>query len=122
MGYISEVAIKCEEKAFEMFKKVCKEVNYLPDKIYKDGNEYILYWGGIKWYEGYEDIQAIISVMNKLDELQDPNNYNETGYGYSFMRLGEDNDDIETRENDWDIELYMIRQIDIPHDLKEINI
>ena len=25
MGYRSEVAIKCEEKAFEMFKKTCKK-------------------------------------------------------------------------------------------------
>lgn len=60
--------------------------------------------------------------MDKLDELQDPNDYNETGYGYRFMRLGENDDDVETRENDWNIELWMIRKIDIPDGLEEIYV
>lgn len=120
MGYISEVAIKCEEKAFEMLKDTCKMVDCIPDKIYKNGEQFILYWDWIKWYESYGDVSAIISTMDKLDELQDPNDYNETGYGYRFMRLGEDDDDVETRENDWNIELLMIRKIDIPDDLEEV--
>ena len=120
MGYRSEVAIKCEEKAFEMLKETCKRVDCVPDKIYKDGEQFILYWDWIKWYESYEDVSAIISTMDKLDELQDPNNYDETGYGYRFMRLGENDDDVETRGNDWNIELWMIRKIDIPDDLEEV--
>lgn len=53
--------------------------------------------------------------------MQDPNDYETTGYGYKFMRLGEDDNDTETRENDWDIELWMIRRIDIPDGLEEVK-
>ena len=122
MGYRSEVAIKCEEKAFEMLKDTCERVDCNPDKIYKDGEQFIIYWDWIKWYESYEDVSAIISTMDKLDELQNPNNYGETGYGYRFMRLGENDDDVETRENDWNIELWVIRKIDIPDDLEEVSV
>ena len=37
------------------------------------------------------------------------------------MRLGEDDEDTETRVNDLDIELCMIRRIDIPDGLEEIK-
>ena len=86
-----------------------------------DGDEYILYWDWIKWYEDYEDVSAIVKTLDKLDELQDPNDYETTVYGYRFMRLGEDDEDTETRGNDWDIELWMIRRIDIPDGLEEIK-
>ena len=59
--------------------------------------------------------------MDELDELQDPNNGEDTGYGYRFMRLGEDDNDIETRQNSWDIDLCMTRKIDIPEGLEEIK-
>lgn len=42
------------------------------------------------------------------------------GYGYKFIRLGEDDNDVETSSNDWSIELWMIRKIDIPDGLEEI--
>lgn len=48
MGYRSEVAIKCEEKAYEMLKETCYKENIMPDKIFKDGDKYILYWDWIK--------------------------------------------------------------------------
>lgn len=123
MGYRSEVAIKCEGKAFEMFKKAFQDgvSCILPDKIFKDGDEYILYWDWVKWYEDYEDVRIILSVMDELDTLQNPNDDN-TGYGYKFLRIGEDNDDVETRENSWDIELWMIRKINIPDDLEEVKV
>ena len=124
MGYRSEVAIKCEEKAFEMFRETYKRVELVPDKVYKDGEYFILYWDWIKWYESYDDIMEIEGVMDALDAIgvqNEINNTKETGYGYRFMRLGEDDIDIETRENDWSIELLMIRKIDIPEDAEEIE-
>lgn len=44
MGYRSEVAIKCEEKAYEILKETCRKFDIMPDKIFKDEDEYILYW------------------------------------------------------------------------------
>ena len=120
MGYRSEVAIKCEEKAYKMLKETYRKVDFTPDKIFKDGDEYILYYDCIKWDEIYEDVSAIIKTLDRLDELQDPNDYETTGYGYKFVRIGEDNDDIEIRQNDWNIELYIVRKIDIPDGLEEL--
>lgn len=118
MGYSSEVAIKCEEKAYELFKQVFteEELYIKPDKIYKDGDDYILYWKWIKWYEDYEGVNAIENVMFDLDDCGNKDG----GYGYKFIRLGEDDMDIETSENDVDIELWIVRKIDIPCGLEEI--
>lgn len=122
MGYRSEVAIKCEEKAYNMLKETCYKADIMPDKIFKDGDERIFYWDWIKWYENYEEIAAIVKTLDKLDELQDPNN--ETtgpiGYGYKFVRIGEYDDDVEIRQNDWNIELHIVRKIDIPDELEEL--
>lgn len=119
MGYRSEVAIKCEEKAYELFKQVFteEELYIAPDKIYKDGDDYILYWDWIKWYEEYDGVKAIEDVMLDLDD----HGNKDGGYGYKFMRLGEDDEDTETSSNDWDIELWMIRKIDIPDGLEEVK-
>lgn len=118
MGYHSEVAIKCEKKAYEMLKEICQSVNCMPDKIFKNESEYILYWDWIRWDECYEDIGAIDQVMCNLED-----HGNEDGeYGYAFIRLGESDGDIEIRSNDENMELYMIRKIDIPNDFKEVNV
>lgn len=42
MGYRSEVAIKCEEKAYEKLMETCHNVNFMPDEIFKDEEDYIL--------------------------------------------------------------------------------
>lgn len=119
MGYCSEVAIKCEEKAYELFKQVFTETNFhiAPDKIYKDGTDYIIYWDWIKWYEDYNDVATITHIMNELDTYGN----DDGGYGYIFLRLGEGDSDIEKRSNDENIELWIIRKIDIPDGLEEVK-
>ena len=121
MGYRSEVAIKCKEKAFDMLIDTCKETGLMPDTVYKDCDDFLLYWDWIKWYNDYNDVAAIENTLDKLDELHDHDDDQETGYGYKFMRIGEDDGDVETRENDWDIELWMVRKIDIPDGLEIIE-
>ena len=119
MGYRSNVAIKCEEKAYEMFKQVFakKEMWIMPDKIYKDENCYIILWLWVKWY-GCEVVDEITNVMDKLND-----NGNETGgYGYKFVRIGEEYDDTEIISNDENIDLWIIHEIDIPDNLEEIKI
>lgn len=120
MGYRSEVAIKCEEKAFEMIKEACYKVEVVPDKVYKEDNCYILWWSWIKWDDWYDDILEIETVLKELDKLKDPLETG-TGYGYKFIRIGENDDDVETKDNDWNIELWMIRKIDIQEGLEEIE-
>ena len=58
-------------------------------------------WDSIKWYEGYDEIEAFTEFMNHMDgedieddDGQDSSNGEEH---YRFVRVGEDADDIEDR-------------------------
>ena len=110
MGYRSEVAIRCHDKAFEMFEKAWGEL--IPDKVFHNENDHLIYWDWVKWYEDYPEVSAIENVMSKLNEL-DIDEAIENKMGYKFIRLGEDNDDVETKENTYVIELWMVRKIDL---------
>lgn len=117
MGYYSEVTIRCEEKAFEMFKEAWKKAEMTPDKVLKtnDGTgDYIIQWNMVRWDTDYPEVAAINDVIKKLNELQDPSDTKDEGLGYKFMRVGENLGDIETDQNDWEIELYVIQCADIP--------
>lgn len=117
MGYYSEVTIRCEEKAFEMFKEAWKKADITPDKVLKtndDTGDYIIQWGTVKWDTYCLDVAAINNVIKKLNELQDPSDTKNEGLGYKFLRIGENIGDVETDQNDWEIELYAIQRADIP--------
>lgn len=110
MGYYSEVAIKCEEEAYKRFKGAFTEY-FQPDEILKSGNLYVIHWNYVKWYEDFDEIEEIRKAM---DELDDEGVDTRDGLGYSFMRIGEDLTDIETRLNDYALELWASRFIDLP--------
>ena len=75
----------------------CAEIRKTEDGFYK------IIFDSIKWYDSYTDIQNFIKVMDILDEQDIP---------YKFIRLGEDIDDIEIRDNYTD---------DMPEELLEFN-
>lgn len=75
----------------------CAEIRKTEDGFYK------ITFDDIKWYDSYTDIQNFIKVMDILDEQDIP---------YKFIRLGEDIDDIEVRDNYTD---------DMPEELLEFN-
>jgi hypothetical protein len=45
----------------------------------------------VKWYPSYPDVQAFEKMLDEVAEL---------GYCYEFVRVGEDQNDIEMRESD----------------------
>ena len=49
-------------------------------------NQILFGWNYIKWYDGYEEVDAINDSLNKLQK---------NGYGYTYARIGEDITDIE---------------------------
>lgn len=112
MGYHSEVAIRCQDKAFEMFKEAWSKFKFIPDKIYHHKDDHLIYWDYVKWYEDYPDVSAIENIMSELNKLSNDEAI-EKKMGYRFMRLGEDDTDIETKDNTYDIGLWMIRKIDL---------
>lgn len=112
MGYYSDVAIKCNANAYNLFKKVWENEypNIIPDKILTPKNtkngSYVLQWEWTKWDDEFDDIKVIIGVMNYLDEHNtDKRNY------YSYIRVGENYDDVEKRSNNTDLSLFVTREI-----------
>ncbi len=115
MGYRSDVRITMSKNAYEKFKKyvnehitnyknnlikgtISSEMNYdynlLNHTDIKEENKYnqvLLGWNYIKWYDDYEEVNAIMDSLYKLEE---------NDYGYSYMRIGEDLEDIEELYSD----------------------
>ena len=124
MGYYSEVGIKCRKKAFEMFKETWIEHKIRPHEIMFDAerNEYLIVWNCTKWYNEFKDVAAITEVMDKLDDMPDADIEAEDGYGYTFTRIGEDTCDIESRTNNYEVELWVRRELDIDPGWKELDV
>ena len=114
MGYTSDVGIMCHPKAYEMFKKEFDLIG--PHKVLQRGDDHLLIWEWVKWYSEFEDVAKIEEIMNELEE-----HYDEDGYGYKFLRLGEDDTDVEARTNNCEVELWMRREIDISKGFEEVN-
>ncbi len=114
MGYRSDVRIIMSKNGFKEFKKYVEEhirkykkeqinpnsviatvdydfnlLNNLDvSKQSHDGKQVYIGWNDLKWYYGWEDIDAIMDSLDKLEK---------NGYGYSYRRIGESYDDIETQ-------------------------
>lgn len=123
MGYRSEVAyvitfdtlsVKQEWVALAKLNtetnealKECRHVD--------DDKDYIsAYFSDVKWYEGYEDVDRHMNMLNEIGEAEDGK------VNARFLRVGESADDVEDNaygDNGWEIELYVSRTIDTTYDL-----
>lgn len=96
MGYRSAVAIEIPSDAYKELLKEDKKLGHeiisdAPDHVFETNDDTtILIYEYIKWYMLYEEIKW---VHSKLDELE------ENGSMYAFLRLGEDDDDVEYKGN-----------------------
>lgn len=122
MGYRSEVAITVYEPGLVKLTEVCKEHDFMP-RVYKNGECYTFYWQEVKWYKGfYSEVDAVEAVLNELEKC-----YNESeddAYSFTFLRVGEDTNDIEERYvgDYWLDCAYIIRRIEIEGDeIEEIE-
>ena len=51
---------------------------------------------GVKWYESYEDVKCHEALIDLASEwASDADNH--SGIGYMFVRVGEENDDVEQK-------------------------
>jgi len=55
---------------------------------------YMLSFEAVKWYDGYPDVKAYNKFVMEYTELIDGES--ELPWMYEFIRVGEDNDDVET--------------------------
>lgn len=114
MGYTSDVGIMCQPKAYEMFKKEFDLIG--PHKVLQRGDDHLLIWEWVNWYDDFEDVAKVEEIMDELDK-----HYDEDGYGYKFLRIGEDDTDVEDTTNNCYVELWMRREIEIPKGFEEVN-
>ena len=115
MGYRSEVGIILSAEAYEML--VCELEKERVDRILNNnrpeafretlellGNmeengklnlpenstDIILYHSWIKWYDSYDEINFIERMLDMMEERD---------LAYSFLRIGDENPDIDARYN-----------------------
>ena len=113
MGYKSRVAIVLKKEVNAQLKAdivMCvnghqqKIMNFLKSaEIHTKENGDVLYsWDWMKWYDDY----PVISFIKKFLERADDSTYH-------YIRLGEENDDMEERGHYWDdpFDLRIIRDI-----------
>ena len=109
MGYRSEVVLAVAEKVMPQFlatmakspetRRLCFQDHCDMVKDYYGKGNILFRWSSIKWYEGYEEMDALTSFMDWCDEEED----NEVEY--RFVRVGESYDDIVHRGQGFD-EIY----------------
>jgi len=59
----------------------------------------------VKWYDSYPEVQKFIVFLRDVQGL---------GYEYEFMRIGEEDDDVETdRTGDAEGYMYVSRSIEV---------
>lgn len=97
MGYRSEVALKTTTEGYILFKMYNDKIKESVDKplrgmtIERTGSGfYKISHNDIKWYESYKSVENFMDILDKFDEQDIP---------YSFIRIGEEIDDIEHRVN-----------------------
>lgn len=108
MGYRSEVTLALKPAAVALFSTLRTRNGFasLLDEAdvgeHNDGTESYS-WSSIKWYDSYEEISAINRLMDRMDEngMEDE---------YRFVRVGEDDSDIDTRG--YGFEIYVSRSIE----------
>jgi len=114
MGYRSEVVLALDAKVVpalmamfaqcEATQLLCtKECDELNTDYDGEGN-WFMRWDSIKWYESYPEIAMLTNFIEAMEcddlsgfgisALDDHDDYSEL---FSFVRLGEDNDDIEQK-------------------------
>ncbi len=124
MGYRSEVVFVVAKEVMPQFlvtmakspqaRAMCfSEADRMIKDYDGDGN--ILFsWSGIKWFEGYEEIDAIVDFMDWCDgeHIAVDGDETEAVNFYRFVRIGEDSDDNTHRG--WGFEsIYIERSIAI---------
>ena len=125
MGYRSDVVLAVGKEIVPHFmaalsrnegaSKMVFDPAYRDDLIkdYQGEGNMLIRWSGVKWYEGYEDIDAIQAFINNPGDFG-PETVGDAGASvwdcFKFVRIGEEPNDIETDGGGfWDI--YVERSI-----------
>ena len=103
MGYRSEVVLAVSKDLMPHFLSVLAKTPDLRPLVFKDhstlikdyggDDTFVVSWGGIKWYEGYPEIDALDKFIKDCDN-DNIKGLEDTYEHFRFLRLGEDYDDM----------------------------
>jgi hypothetical protein len=128
MGYRSQVVLAVGKELKPYFLAVLasspkatalvfKEADHFDKDAYND-ETMLMSWSGIKWYDSYEEINAIEKFISDCEteslEGWEPEQDEEHGYAYQhfrFLRIGEDCDDTVDRGEHCYDEIQISREI-----------
>lgn len=116
MGYRSEIAIAVHKNiiARDLIDPIIPKV--LKEKPFRDIGE-ARYWFlyGWKFYDSYQEVQDIENFFNALDEesIQVPNSTLQYAV-YGALRIGENDDDVQTWGDPLEYHIRLNRSISSP--------
>ena len=118
MGYRSEVVLAIAPEAASAFMALCakspKVMEFCHDAdVFKSGyaqkGDWFMHWSHIKWYDSFPEIEALneFVTMMECDNLTDygepehpkrsDGSDDQWGEYFKFVRIGEDQDDVEDK-------------------------
>ena len=105
MGYRSEVYLRFAEPIVEVVDAARKLDDNL-DKMLSEGatlgkEKTDFTWEYTKWYDSYEEVRAVEGLMDMLQEDD-----------YGFIRLGEEEGDIESKGCPSEYDMYTNTTVD----------
>ena len=128
MGYRSEVVLAVHKQVMGKFlqlvgqhdemKAMCFSHSSEVRENYNGDGNFLFRWSGIKWYEGYEGVDAVNEFMQWChdNEIEDKNFPEEQATGsefFRFIRVGEDQDDIVQDGYCEDFQIYTHTSIEV---------
>jgi len=127
MGYRSEVVLAVHKLMgkflqligqHEEMKAMCFSHSSEVRENYNGDGNFLFRWSGIKWYEGYEGVDAVNEFMQWChdNEIEDKNFPEEQATGsefFKFLRVGEDQDDIVQDGYCEDFHIYTQTSIEV---------
>ena len=128
MGYRSEVVLAVHKQVMGKFlqligqheemKAMCFSHSDEVRENYNGEGNFLFRWSGIKWYEGYEGVDAVNEFMQWChdNEIEDKNFPEEQASGsefFKFLRVGEDQDDIVNDGYCEDFQIYTHTSIEV---------
>jgi hypothetical protein len=128
MGYRSEVVLAVHKQVMGKFlqligqhedmKTLCFSDADVRENYKGDGN-FLFRWSGIKWYDSFPEIEAIIDFMQWCHDtdIKDENHPEgrqiSASEFFKFLRVGEESDDIERDGYCEEFEIYTCTSIEI---------
>jgi len=117
MGYRSDIAIAIHKdvigefltflKTIQIMHEIFGKGGFTLDKDFKGDGHWLFTESQIKWYADFPENYPEVDVFEKFFALMDEEHEDM----YRFVRVGEQHDDIETRGDWYDSDLWVKREI-----------